>query len=47
MFKELYVDFCFTCLEMKGQDYISATDPEALVNDVFERYHYGVYIIKY
>ena len=36
MFREFDVDFCFTCLEMKGQDFMSASDPEGLVNDVFE-----------
>ena len=36
MFKEFDVDFCFTCLEMKEQYYMSASDPEGLVNDVFD-----------
>ncbi|KAK8898208.1 beta-amylase [Tritrichomonas musculus] len=36
MFKEEKVDFCFTCLEMRGQDKYSSSDPESLVSDVFE-----------
>ena len=36
MFKENDTDFCFTCLEMKGQDKESASDPESLVYEVFQ-----------
>ncbi len=36
MFKEFNIDFCFTCLEMNGKDFNSASDPEGLVQDVFE-----------
>ena len=36
MFKEEDIDFCFTCLEMRGQDKHSSSAPESLVNDVFE-----------
>ena len=36
MFKENNVDFCFTCLEMSGQNKECASDPESLVNDVFK-----------
>ena len=36
MIKENEVDFCFTCLEMSGQNKESASDPESLVNDVFK-----------
>ena len=34
MFKEFDVDFGITCLEMKGQDYMSASDQESLVMDL-------------
>ncbi|KAK8880536.1 beta-amylase [Tritrichomonas musculus] len=36
MFKEEDIDFCFTCLEMRGQDKYASSDPESLVNDVFK-----------
>ena len=36
MFKEINVDFCFTCLEMNGQDKHSNSAPEKLVQEVFE-----------
>ncbi|KAK8898381.1 beta-amylase [Tritrichomonas musculus] len=36
MFKEEDIDFCFTCLEMRGEDKYSSSAPESLVNDVFE-----------
>ena len=36
MFKEKDIDFFFTCLEMRGQDKYSSSDPESLVKDVFE-----------
>ena len=36
MFKEEDIDFCFTCLEMRGQDKYSSSDQESLVKDVFE-----------
>ena len=36
MFKENDIDFCFTCLEMSGQDKESASDPERLVYEVFQ-----------
>ncbi|KAK8836350.1 beta-amylase [Tritrichomonas musculus] len=36
MFKENEVDFCFTCLEMKGKDKDCNSDPEGLVSDVFK-----------
>lgn len=36
MFKEEDIEFCFTCLEMRGQDKYASSDPVSFVNDVFE-----------
>ena len=36
MFQEFDIDFCFTCLEMTGQNKDAASAPERLVQDVFD-----------
>ena len=39
MFKEYNIDLCFTCLEMRGTDKKSKSEPASLVNDVLEVAH--------
>ena len=39
MFKENDIDFCFTCLEMRGKDIWSNSEPESLVNEIFKTCH--------